>query len=262
MTSPPHRSSNRTPADADDPRPLHERIAADLRREILTGDLEPGARIPKTEDLKRRFDASGASVQKALQLLKTEKLVQGRAGASVTVLEARRQRLTPAAYSRPAQDGGAYRWLTEAQKKGKQPAIELLDVREVQPPHEVAAALALSTNEPALLRKQLLSFRPDPCELVHSYYPLELARGTAMMERRKIKGGTPTLLAEMGYPPRRTFDTVTAEEPTNEEYEILRLPRQIAVLRTLRVVLSDEDRPIEVTTMAKAGHLYALQYEF
>ena len=31
---------------------------------------------------------------------------------------------------------------------------------------------------------------------------------------------------------------------------------------TLRVVYSDGDRPIEVTVVAKAGHLYELQYEF
>lgn len=34
------------------------------------------------------------------------------------------------------------------------------------------------------------------------------------------------------------------------------------VLRTLRVVHSDDDRPVEVTVMVKAGHLYELQYEF
>jgi GntR family transcriptional regulator len=112
------------------------------------------------------------------------------------------------------------------------------------------------------MRKQLLSFGDEPCELVKSYYPLELARGTAMMARAKIKGGTPTLLADMGYPPVRTDDDVTAEEPTSEEYETLRLPRQNPVLRTFRVVYSTDDRVIEVTTMAKAGHLYKLRYTF
>lgn len=114
----------------------------------------------------------------------------------------------------------------------------------------------------AVLRQQLLSYEGDPVELVSSYYPLDLARGTALTQSRKIPGGTPTLLAEMGHPPRRTVDRVSARVPTQQQYEALRLPSDLPVLRTLRVVHGDGDRPIEVTVMAKAGHLYELQYEF
>ncbi len=256
------RIPGRDPGEALDPRPLHERIATDLRREILAGDLPAGGKLPSTEQLKKRFGAASASVQKAVRMLKDEGLVHGRPGASVTVLESRRDTMRPAAYSKPAEGGQSYRWLTEAKRQGRQASIELLDVDEVRPPRDVADAMGLGDGEQALLRMQLLSFDPDPCELVKSYYPLELARGTAMMKKRKIKGGTPTLLAELGYPPRRTVDTVSAEEPTHEEYEALLLPRQVPVLRTLRVVFSDDDRVIEATVMAKAGHLYALQYEF
>ncbi|MFL4491520.1 GntR family transcriptional regulator [Streptomyces sp. VTCC 41912] len=253
---------NRTSKDAADPRPLHERIATDLRREILSGDLKVGAKLPSTEQLKARFNASSASIQKAVTMLKEEALVEGRAGASVTVLDVRRQTMVPAAYSKPAEAGQSYRWITEAERRGQTPKIQVLQVGEVRPPADVAAALELGDEGKAMLRKQLLSLGDEPCELVHSYYPIEIAEGTAIAGRAKIKGGTPTLLAEMGYPPLRTVDKVTAEEPTNEEYEALQLPRQISVLRTFRVVLSHDDRPIEVTTMAKAGHLYALQYEF
>ncbi|MGW7251780.1 GntR family transcriptional regulator, partial [Streptomyces decoyicus] len=47
-------------------RSLHERIAADLRDEITNGDLGPGTRLPSTAQLKERFAASNATVQKAL----------------------------------------------------------------------------------------------------------------------------------------------------------------------------------------------------
>ncbi|MGW7001381.1 GntR family transcriptional regulator [Streptomyces sp. NPDC054933] len=253
---------NRTPRDALDPRPLHERIATDLRREIVKGSLRPGDKLPSTETLKRDFDASSATIQKAVSLLKGEGLVEGRPGAAVTVQDRRRETLTPAAYSKPAEAGQPYRWITEAEAAGRRPTIQLLDVAEVKPPARVAEVLELGDEGKALLRKQLLSFDDEPCELVHSYYPLELARGTAMVERKRIKGGTPTLLAQLGYPPLRTVDEVSAEEPTNEEYEALRLPSIVPVLCTFRVVLSADDRVIEVTEMAKASHLYKLRYEF
>ncbi|CAL9569269.1 UTRA domain-containing protein [Streptomyces sp. enrichment culture] len=89
-----------------------------------------------------------------------------------------------------------------------------------------------------------------------------LVRGTAIAEKRKIRGGTPALLAELGFPPRLSVDRVSARVPTQEQYQALRLPSDLPVLRTLRVVYSDGDRPIEATVMVKAGHLYELQYEF
>jgi GntR family transcriptional regulator len=255
-------TKNRTSPDAADPRPLHERIATDLRREILVGDLPSDNRIPSTEQLKERFGASSASIQKAVTMLKSEGLLEGRAGSSVKVLQARRQPMTPAAYSKPADDGQPYRWLSEAEKKGRRPGIQILDVAEVRPPADVRTALGLGEDGTAVLRKQLLSFSGEPCELVHSYYPLDLASGTALTGKAKIKGGSPTLLAKLGYPPLHTVDQVTAEEATNEEYEALQLPRQVAVLRTFRTVYSTDGKVIEVTTMSKAGHLYALQYDF
>lgn len=251
-----------TEANAFDHRSLHERIAADLRDEIMTGDLGPGAKLPSTVQLKARFDASNATVQKALQLLKDEGLVIGRAGAAVTVREHRQRTMRPASYMAPAEPGAPYRWLTEAAKHGAPARSRLLDVGEAVPPADVCAALNLPEGGPALMRRQVLLLGDEPAELVTSYYPVEIARGTAMMERRKIKGGTPTLLAELGYRPRLSVDRISARVPTQEQYTALQLPTDLPVLRTLRVVYSDHDRPIEATVMVKAGHLYELQYEF
>ncbi|MBP5939050.1 GntR family transcriptional regulator [Streptomyces acidiscabies] len=248
--------------DSHDRRPLHERIAADLRDEIMSGDLQPGANLPSTQQLRDRFEVANATVQKALQVLKDERLAVGRPGSAVTVRPHRQETIRPADTGRPAPPGEQYSWLTAATSKGRRGSIELLEVAEVRPPVDVAAALRLDKNGMAVLRRQVLSYDGSPVELVKSYYPVELARGTAMAERRKIRGGTPALLAEMGYPPRHTVDRVSARVPTQEQFEALRLPSDLPVLRTFRVVYSDDERPIEVTVMAKAGHLYELQYEF
>ncbi|AXE78348.1 GntR family transcriptional regulator [Streptomyces atratus] len=252
----------RPEADAVDRRSLHERIAADLRDQIMGGDLAPGASLPSTVHLKERFNASNATVQKALQLLKDEQLVIGRAGAAVTVREHRQRTVRPASYMAPAGSGEPYRWLTETATGGSRAHSTLLEVVECEPPADVAEALRLPEAGTALLRRQLLMVDDEPVELVASYYPLEIARGTAMAERRKIPGGTPTLLAEMGYPPRLSVDRVSARVPTQDQYQALRLPGGLPVLRTLRVVYSDDERPIEATVMVKAGHLYELQYAF
>ncbi|UUN27571.1 GntR family transcriptional regulator [Streptomyces sp. FIT100] len=252
----------RTDTGAFDRRPLHERIAADLRDEIMCGDLAPGASLPSTAQLKGRFDASSATVQKALQLLKDERLVVGRAGAAVTVREHRQRTMRPAAYMAPAHAGEPYRWLTEEGRNGVRARSTLLEVAEVVPPADVSAALGLPEGATALLRRQLLTLDDEPAELVASYYPTDIAHGTPIAQRRKIQGGTPALLAELGFPPRVSVDHVSARVPTQDQCVALVLPGNLPVLRTLRVVRSDGDRPIEATVMVKAGHLYELRYEF
>ncbi|MFD5516354.1 GntR family transcriptional regulator [Streptomyces sp. NPDC127066] len=245
-----------------DPRPLHERIAADLREQINSGDYPSGTAIPSTEQLKTRFDASNATVQKALGVLKREGLIVGRAGSSVQVREQRRQVMTPALYSAPAPPDRRYQWIVEAEKRGQSGSSKLLEVGEVVPPGDVRKALGLGDGERAVLRKQILFLNEEPCELVKSYYPSDLARGTALMLKKRIRGGSPALLAEAGYPPTRTLDRISACSATQEQYQALQLPSDLPVLRTLRVVLSLDDRVIEVTEMAKASHLYELQYEY
>lgn len=245
-----------------DRRSLHERIAADLRDEIMTGDLAPGTSLPSTVRLKERFGASNATVQKALQLLKSERLVVGRAGAAVTVREHRQSTVRPASSLAPAATGDPYPWLGEIAKRGGEARSTLLAVTEVRPPADVAAALRLPAEGSAILRNQVLTLDGGPVELVHSYYPPHIARGTPLAEQRRIKGGTPTLLTELGHAPRLSVDHVSARIPTQEQYEALQLPGNLPVLRTLRVVYDADEQPIEVTVMAKAGHLYELRYEF
>jgi len=249
-----------TEPGSHDHRPIHQRIAADLRDQIMSGDLAPGGSLPPTSQLMERFGASNATIQRAVQLLKDEGLAQGRAGSGVTVREHRRRLITPASYSAPSAPGQPYRWLSEAAQQGLQPSSNILAVEVTRPPVDVCLALDLGSTGTAVLRSQILTLNGEPAELVQSYYPLDLAQGTAITEKRKIRGGTPTLLASLGYPPRNTVDKVSACVPTREQFEILQLPSELPVLRTFRVVYSDHERPIEATIMAKAGHLYELQY--
>lgn len=252
----------RSDAEGPDPRPLHARIAADLRDEIMSGDLPPGGKLPSTTQLKNRFDASNATIQKAVQLLKDEGLAVGRAGAAVTVRENRQRTVRPAGSLTRAVDGAAYPWLAEAAGPRSTGLSSLLTVGEEPATGEVAAALGLPEGSPAVCRRQLISVDGEPAELVSSYYPPDIARGTALAKSRRIRGGTPGLLSELGFPPRHSVDRVSARVATQEQYAALRLPGDLPVLRTLRTVYGEGERPIEVTVMVKAGHLHELQYEF
>ncbi|MER6253629.1 GntR family transcriptional regulator [Streptomyces sp. NPDC001584] len=243
-----------------DSRSAHQKIAAKLRRQITRGDLPPGAQLPSTPVLMEQYGVAGTTVQKALQMLKEEQLLVGQPGKGVFVQGGTQQSISPEVYMPPAGAGQPYRWISEADKRSQRGSVTLLNVAVVTPPYEVRQALALDDDGQAVLREQILFLNDEPTELARSYYPLGLAEGTAMMERRKIKGGTPALLAEKGFPPRAFVDEVSSEIPTEDEVVALELPKDMPVMLTFRVVYSDDERPIEVSLLAKAAHKYRMRY--
>lgn len=243
-----------------DKRPAAERIAANLRALIMSGEWEPGRQVPTTEKLIQQFETSNVTVQRALRILKEEELLEGRPGSGVFVRANAPQTITPASYMAPSEPGQPYRWLTEASKRSQRGGNNILRVAEVKPPARVARVLGLDERGTAVLRVRVGLIDDAPAELTHSYYPIEIAAGTRLADKRKIPGGSPTLLAELGYPPREQVDEVAARLATTEEYEALELPRDIPVIEVFRVVYSDDQRPIEVTEMVKAGHLYKMGY--
>lgn len=68
-------------------RPGYLQIADDLRTQIRTGSLEPGAALPSTVQLCQRYDVSASVVKAAISVLRTEGLVVGQQGKGVFVRE-------------------------------------------------------------------------------------------------------------------------------------------------------------------------------
>lgn len=241
----------------EDKRPKIEKIAAEIRALIMSGEWEPGRKIPSTDDLIKAHGTSNVTVQKALNVLKAEKLLEGRSGSGVYVREKAAQIITPVSYMAPSDPGQSYRWTTEAANRGQRGSNKVLSVGEVTVPKRVADVLG---SKSAVLRTRLGLLDDEPAELTYSYYPLDLARGTRLADRRKIPGGSPTLLAEMGYPPVEQVDEVSARPATTEEYELLEIPGDVPVLEVFRIVYSNDRQPVEVTVLVKPGHLYKMGY--
>lgn len=242
--------------------PVQDQIASYLRDGILNGDFPPGKKLPSSRDLTEMFGAAAQTIRNAVTMLEKEGLAYTKRGSGVFARQHQQQTMTPANYKNPPTDGGKYQWLTAAEQKGKAGRAELLDVEEVTPPAAVRDAFGLDKDGRAILRRQVLYLDDRPCELVEVYFPLELARGTVIAENRKIRGGAGHVLQEAGFPPLRCVDKVAARWPTPEQAKALQMPTKLPVLRQFRVTYSVDDRPIQAEIMAKAGHLYELEYEF
>ncbi|MEV6979824.1 GntR family transcriptional regulator [Sphaerisporangium sp. NPDC051017] len=229
-------------ARKSDKRPPQLKIAADLRAKIMSGELEPGEKLPSTAELAEAYSAAPATAHNATKLLQGEGFVYGQAGKGVFVRDRRPFAVRSAAYFDPAEQGVVYK---------------LLKVAEVQAPKDVAAALGEART---VLRYRLMLRDDEPVEVSWSYYPLSLVAGSALTRPGRIHGGAPAVLAQLGYPEREFTDHLSVRPPTTEEAETLELPEGIPVFRQFRVIYSDADRPIEASILIKGGHLYEVMY--
>ncbi len=80
-----HRASTFGAVDREDPTPLHEQVAAAIRRAINEGEAGPGDRIPQARDLAAVLGVNNNTVLRALRLLRDEGLVEMGRGRAIRV---------------------------------------------------------------------------------------------------------------------------------------------------------------------------------
>jgi GntR family transcriptional regulator len=68
-----------------DPTPLHEQVAAAIRRAISDGEAGPGDRIPQARDLATVLGVNRNTVLRALRLLRDEGLLELGRGRTIRV---------------------------------------------------------------------------------------------------------------------------------------------------------------------------------
>jgi GntR family transcriptional regulator len=113
----------------------------------------------------------------------------------------------------------------------------------------------------AALRSRLLLLDGEPDQVAYSYYPLAIAKGTPLLEPRKIKGGAIALLAELGFVARDPLaEEVRGRMPTPEEVRLLRLDEGVPLLEVFRPVVSVGGTVYEVAVMLFATDRHTLRY--
>ena len=66
--------------------PLHDQVAAQIRRAIADGEAGPGDRLPLAKDLAAVLGVNKNTVLRALHLLRAEGLLEFRRGRGITVV--------------------------------------------------------------------------------------------------------------------------------------------------------------------------------
>lgn len=160
-------------------------------------------------------------------------------------------------YLRPG-EGDA--WAKEAAATQRTGTQRITFAGETAAPDPAADAFNLAADAKVVARQRLILLDDHPVELVNSYWPIEIARGTPLAERRRIRGGAVSLLAEMGYEAGSVSEQVWTRPPSREEAAALGTREHEWVLVLERTISDANGSPYEVSVMVSPGRAVRLNY--
>ncbi|MGW1818062.1 GntR family transcriptional regulator, partial [Streptomyces sp. NPDC002125] len=152
-------------------------------------------------------------------------------------------------------------WASDAAAMGRRGTQKIVRAGEVTASDRVAGLLGVERGAAVVERCRIMYLDGVPCELTDTYYPLEIARGTALAAPAKIPGGAVGLLAGLGYVGERAQEDVAARLPTEGERTSLSMEAGQPVLELVRLTLGAEGRPIQADVMVMPPHGQRLRYE-
>ncbi len=238
----------------------------ELRVAIAVGEFAAGARLPSENQLAERFRTSRPTVRRALALLKAQGLVtteQGR-GAFVRSKPHVRLLLSGENFRRHRREGVSG-FNAQVEEQGQVAEQRLLDVGWVPAPDEVALRLGVDRDVAVAARRRLFVVDGQPVALCDSYYPSEVARGTALAEPDRIAGGAYGLIEDAAGPIarklQRSIDDLECRMPTQRELEELQLDAGVPVVRVLRTVYDSDGLAVEVQDTVAAADKHQFRYE-
>ena len=72
--------------DRSGPVPLHDQVAAEIRRAIAEGEAAPGDRLPLVKDIAAVLGVNKNTASRAMHILRDEGLLEFRRGRGITVI--------------------------------------------------------------------------------------------------------------------------------------------------------------------------------
>jgi DNA-binding GntR family transcriptional regulator len=238
----------------------YQRIADDLRRSIVDGELPPGAKLPSRHELSRRYGVSDRVAVEAVRLLVAEGFVEARSGSGSYVRKRpERQRLTRSWYT--ARHGGSP-FKTDMAEAGIPGTWESSTVRVPMTP-AIAARLGAEPGDPAIRTAYTFMGNGEPVTLSVSWEPATLTTGTPIVfpeEGPHAGRGVVERMAVIGQQITHAEETVAARPALASEAECLAIRPGGIVLTIARVYHTDE-RAVETADIIIPVERYALVYD-
>lgn len=227
--------------DKGSPVPLHVQVRNELLGRILSGELEPGDRLPSERELELYHQVSRTTVRLALGDLVHSGLIQSRPGKGTYVAPS-----VMVPFS--VQLAG---FTDDFRKEGACAITSKVLLQEtLAAPPVVASLLHIDPNARVLRLKRLRLADEVPVAMDDAFLPLDLCVG--LVERDMEHSSLYETLRGMGLAPVRAERMMRADMP-NEEEKLLDMEDGVAVMRVEGIAFLSDGRPIEYAKSTYRG---------
>lgn len=244
------------------PKPVYRQIADSLRAAIANGEYPPGSQLPSERELGERFEAARNTVRLGLGVLVGEGLIFGERGRGYFV----RDRVPLTYYASRSENllrrgaselGDAFN--SDVRDVGRAPRSEFALKLEPASAY-VAKCLGLEESASTVIRSVLRFVDDSPWSIQNTWYPMDIAENTRIIEPYDIDEGTTRYLDSLGHKQVGYWDEWTTRMPTPDEARKLEIGPGTPVLVCYRTGYTSE-RPIRVTETIFAGDRNRIVYE-
>ena len=253
-------------------RDVYERLADELRQSIVSGQYQPGDKLPSTLDLMARTGVANLTVRGAYRVLGEEGLVEpvNKRGFYVRRPSALTWQMNPPAASRKQEAAQLDGWAADADAAGlshrEEIAVAIEDSSVLILGRPAGERLGLEPGSRVLVRRASRFTGPagddaplTPDSLADAYYPYDLVRDTPLASPATASPGE--ILAGLGHPLRGFDDELRPRLATAEERRILSLPQVSVVLEIARTGYTDGRAPVLVSHQVRRGDGTIYRYE-
>ena len=231
-------------------RPLYRRIEADLRDQIRTGQLAPGARVETELELMERYGVSRATVRQALGGLIAAGALEVRRGLGTYVASARFEHTI----------GGFYSFSREIERGGRTPGTRVLGLTVEPADAAVADALEIEPGTPVVALRRIRLADQEPIVVETSRLPAARFPGLETVDFTTVRLYD-TLSSVYGCRPSRARETFEPILLSADESVLLDQRRGEPALRVERIAFDQDGRPIEHCRSTVRGDRYRYAVE-
>ncbi|WP_253888872.1 GntR family transcriptional regulator [Actinokineospora diospyrosa] len=243
--------------------PVSKQVAGAIRSKIEQGELVEGSKLPSEREIASEYQIARTTATAAIRLLEQEGLVIRQHGRGNFVRKVSPLiRLGGDRYSRKYR-GGPTPFRRECQKAGLEPRVEVLSAEQARPPQDVADRLQVDATARSVLKRSNLYFANDePVQVVTTYIPWVIAKGTPLVARKQTgKDGIYGRLEDCGHVMTTIREEVTARMPDHREREMLALPGGTPILQVIHTSIDQNQEPFEVTRFVLRADRNGLLYQ-
>jgi GntR family transcriptional regulator len=226
-------------------RPLHSRIADELRRQILDEHLVPGYLLPSESELARTFGASRGTVRQALNQLRAEGAIAARRGARWVVLAAPLVQSFSELLSFSA-------W---AYSEGHEPGGTVIELARRPAGGADAEKLKVARGEPVYQLVRVRTLSGSPVMIERTTFVEEVGRLLVDLDLESCS--IYEELGDHGIVFARARHTIEAIPASAEDARLLEVPRRTPLLRQRRASISQTGRPLELSDDRYRGDVVA-----